>query len=200
MEPETVIALAATIVALFAAVFTGIAAKAAWDQTKIQRQLRVDAAQPYVWVDIRGSESQGQMFELILGNSGPTIARNVRVTIDPPLPIGEKYEGSREIAQRRLAEGISNLAPGRRVAWSIGMGWDILKNENLPVHTVTVHADGPFGPVPTLEYFIDLNALRETRDDPPGSLHFVRRAIDTLADRFPKHGRPLPVTVISDDD
>lgn len=200
MELGTVIALAATIVALFAAVFTGIAAKAAWDQTKIQRQLRIDAAQPYVWIDVRGSESQGRMFELVLGNTGPTLAQNVRVTIEPPLPAGQTYEGSREVAQRRLANGISNLAPGRRVAWSIGIGWDILENENLPVHRVTVYADGPFGPVPPLEYVVDLNALREIRDDPPGSLHFVRTAIDAVAGRLPKHGRPFPVTVMPDGD
>lgn len=45
---ETWVAFAAAGIALVALYFTGIAAKAAKDQTAIQRQLRIDAAQPYI--------------------------------------------------------------------------------------------------------------------------------------------------------
>jgi len=35
------------------------AARAADEQTKIQQQLRIEAAQPYVWADVRGDEATG---------------------------------------------------------------------------------------------------------------------------------------------
>jgi hypothetical protein len=39
-----------------------------------------------VWVDIRGDDGQDQALLLLLGNSGPSIARNVKVTFDPAPP------------------------------------------------------------------------------------------------------------------
>lgn len=69
---ETWVALAASCIALAALLFTGIAAKAANDEAKIQRQLRIYAAQPYVWVDIRENRESGSFLQLELGNSGPT--------------------------------------------------------------------------------------------------------------------------------
>ena len=39
-----------------------------------------------LWVDIRGDDGQGEALVLLLGNSGPSIARNVRVTSDPAPP------------------------------------------------------------------------------------------------------------------
>jgi hypothetical protein len=46
---STGIAIAATIIAFATAICTAVAAKAARDQTAIQRQLRMDSSQPYVW-------------------------------------------------------------------------------------------------------------------------------------------------------
>jgi hypothetical protein len=61
-------------------------AKASREQTKQQKQAVKNAAQPMLWVDIRGDDGQGQALVLLLGNSGPSIARNVKVRFDPAPP------------------------------------------------------------------------------------------------------------------
>lgn len=96
-----------------AASAAGRAASAAEEQTKIQRQLRIDAAEPYVWVDVRPDSETGTLLNLVIGNSGPTVATNVRITVDPPLPTIDQLAGRAEAAQGRLADGISSFAPGR---------------------------------------------------------------------------------------
>ena len=72
------------------------AAHAAEEQTKIQ--LRIDAAQPYVWVDIRSDDAQGTRLNLVMGNSGPTVAEKVRVKVSPPLPASNQYREGAKIA------------------------------------------------------------------------------------------------------
>jgi hypothetical protein len=39
-----------------------------------------------LWVDIRSDDGQGQALVLLLGNSGPSIARDVKVVFDPAPP------------------------------------------------------------------------------------------------------------------
>jgi hypothetical protein len=97
------------------------AAHAAEEQTGIQRQLRIDAAQPYVWVDMRPDESQGMMLDLVVGNSGPTVAEKVRVEVDPQLPSTAELRERAEAAQRLLSDGIESLPPSRTLAWPLGM-------------------------------------------------------------------------------
>ncbi|NHB83640.1 hypothetical protein G7085_00115 [Tessaracoccus sp. HDW20] len=57
---------------------------AAREQTILQRELAEAASQPYAWADIQPDTQQGSMLQVVVGNSGPTMARNVRVTFDPP--------------------------------------------------------------------------------------------------------------------
>jgi hypothetical protein len=75
---SAVVAACAAIGALF---ITGIAAKAARDQTKIQQKLREDAAQPCIWANVRTEEEHGVVMVLVVGNSGPTA--RVKATSDP---------------------------------------------------------------------------------------------------------------------
>jgi hypothetical protein len=133
VEPETWAAVA-TVAAVVAALTAGAAlyfnwrsaraadsaARAAEEQTKIQRQLRIDAAQPYVWVDIRPDESQGMMLDLVVGNSGPTVAEKVRVTVDPHLPSTAQLGERVKAAQTLLSDGIESLPPGRTLMWPLG--------------------------------------------------------------------------------
>ena len=79
-------AIAAAIVAILALKPAQLAAKAAEEQANVQRELMYQSAQPYVWADIQPDVQQGTMLHLALGNAGPTVARNVRVVIDPPFP------------------------------------------------------------------------------------------------------------------
>ncbi|WP_267244043.1 hypothetical protein [Streptomyces sp. PR69] len=221
MKPETLAAIAAAgaavaaaIVSLVSTFYTRRAANAAKDQTAIQRdqtrlqqraadaavaqtdlqrKIAEDAAQPYVWLDVRADAAQGTAFNLILGNSGPTFANNIRATIEPPLPSDPSSKG--DAAQRRLRNGIKSLGPGHKLVWFIGVGHQIVKDDISQLHTITVEAEGPHGPLPPMTYEIDLSDFRETRDAPEGNLHYVRKAIEKIEKKLPNPNRPMRVIV-----
>lgn len=159
------------------------AAKAAEEQTRIQHQLRQDAAQPYVWADVRPDEEHGVVLQLVIGNSGPTIATNIRVRIEPPLPFIPQLEGAKA-AQERLAEGMSSLPPGRTMRWWLGQGWNLIPKEGRAVHRFTITADGPFGPVPELSYDVDLAEFSNQEARAQGSLAAVTKAIQDLTKKM----------------
>jgi hypothetical protein len=99
----------ATAVAIFALFYAGRSAHAARDsataaeeqahaveeQTQLQKNLARAAAEPMLWADIRADDATGQALVLLLGNTGPSIARNVKVTFDPPPPATLNISGSR---------------------------------------------------------------------------------------------------------
>lgn len=136
MNVETGVAIIAALFAGVALYFNGRttraarrAAHAAEEQTKIQRQLGIDAAQPYVWVDIRPDDAMGTLLNLVIGNSGPTVATNVRVNVDPPLPAIDQFKDRVGAAEQRLADGLQSLAPGRIFTWPLGQGFNLLKDD-----------------------------------------------------------------------
>jgi hypothetical protein len=166
-----------------------LAARTAMEQTEIQRQLRIDAVQPYVWADIRPDESVGVILNLVVGNSGPTVARNVRVTVDPPLPRIDQLAERVDNAETRLAGGLKSLAPGRRLSWPLGQGFNLLNDDGPHSYTFTVTADGPFGPVSQLTYVVDTSEWKGITDRPAGSLDEVTNAIKELTKKVVSSGR-----------
>lgn len=153
---------------------------AAREQTRLQRELAEAASQPYVWADIQPDKQQGSMLQVVVGNSGPTMARNVRVTFDPPLPAGPQHVAPIRKVELTLAAGLKSLAPHRVIRWSLGVGHELLASEAPQLCTVLVEGDGPHGPLPVLATEIDISQWREARDAPDGSLHHVRGAIKDL--------------------
>lgn len=157
------------------------AAKAAEEQASIQRQLREDAAQPYVWADVRPDEEHGVLLELIVGNSGPTIATGVKVKIEPPLPSIPELEGA-QAAQAMLGQGLKSLPPGRTLRWWLGQGWSVLTKDGPQIHRFTITASGPFGEVPELSYDIDLAEFRGQESRAQGSLKGLTEAVTKLTE------------------
>lgn len=154
--------------------------EASREQTRLQRQLARQAMQPYVWADIQPDMQQGTVMHVVVGNSGPTMAQDVRVTFDPPLHASGQFMTKIEKVQETLASGLRSLAPGREIRWTLGAGYDLLAGEEPRVHTVRVDAVGPDGPLAPLEVVIDMSQWRQARDAPDGSLHHVRGAIKDL--------------------
>jgi hypothetical protein len=187
MNAGTWVAIIAAVIAAVAVYFNGQytraaerAARAAEEQTKIQQQLRTDAAQPYVWADVRPDETTGTLLNLVIGNSGPTTATIVRVRIDPPLPAIDQLKERAGGAQACLAEGIRSIAPGRTYTWPLGQGFNLLKGSGPQAHTFTIDANGPFGPVPTTTHIVDLADMRGTLNRPSG-LYQLSKAVENLA-------------------
>ncbi|MEV0950482.1 hypothetical protein [Promicromonospora sp. NPDC050249] len=202
------------VVGAAAALFAGVALWISWlnvktareqaavarEQTDLQRQIHQQTLEPNVWVDIRGDPSQGTALVLIVGNNGPTTARNVRVTFDPPLPDDAYHEAT--VAQDRLRQGVSAVAPGAQLWWTVGSALTIFGDESTDDamrYTARITADGPFGEIAPDEYTINLDDLRHTRDEPPGSVHRLTRAVEkagkAVAEAVKRAAPPPPLTI-----
>lgn len=179
MEDSTVVAIVAAVIALGSAIASSVQVRVAIRQTKLQQQIREDAAQPYVFVDFRVDPVQAALVEVHLENRGPTVATNVRVSWSPELPEQPEVHHGATVAPRRLP----SMPPGRVMTWTLGLGSRILADDSVPSeYVVTIDADGPFGPVPTLTYTLSLADLAHTGVMPQGSLDRVAKAVKDVAD------------------
>ena len=175
IKPEYWVALGAAVsilsllVAGFSLIYVRRSAKASREQTKQQKQAAKDAAQPMLWVDIRGDDGQGQALVLLLGNSGPSIARNVKVIFDPAPPSTLDIKPILEI----LKQGIASLPPGRTMQWVLGAAHNASDWDAHKAYRVRIEAEGPFGAIEPLEYVISVDDLDGSRAAPPGNLHAV---------------------------
>jgi hypothetical protein len=187
MSAEVWIAGAAAAIALAALPLNWAAvrianrsARAAEMQTQLQQQLRLDAVQPFVWVDIRPDQAVGTLFNLVVGNSGPTTASNVHIKVDPPLPAVDELKERAEAAQARLADGIPSLPPGRTLTWILGQGFNLIKDDGPQTYIFTVSADGPYGSLPLSTHVVDLADWRGVIDRPAGNLHELTKVVQDL--------------------
>ena len=175
IRPEYWVALGAAasilslLVAGFSLIYVRRSAKASREQTKQQKQAAKDAAQPMVWVDIRGDSGRGQALLLLLGNSGPSIARDVKVTFDPAPLATLNIKPILDI----LKQGIASLAPGRTMQWALGAAHDTSDWDAHKAYRVRIEAEGPFGAIEPLEYLISVDDLHGSSAAPPGNLHAV---------------------------
>lgn len=179
MELPTAIAVVIAVISLLlniaAVLISRSQVAAARSQTEVQRQIHRDSSQPYVWADIRPNPAQGVMLDLVLGNSGPTVATAITVTFSPP------FEDLRELSSAalgRLSEGVASLPPGRTITWTLGKSAELVASIEPQPRTITVDATGPFGALTQLEYVIDMTDVRESNDRPEGSLHLLSKAVD----------------------
>jgi hypothetical protein len=163
------VSILSLLVAGFSLIYVRRSAKASREQTKQQQQAAKDAAQPMVWVDIRGDDGQGERLVLLLGNSGPSIARNVKVVFDPAPPSRVDIKPIFEI----LKQGIASLPPGRTMKWALGEAHDIGDWHPDNAYRVRIEAEGPFGAIEPLEYVISVDDLDGSPAEPPGNLHEV---------------------------
>ncbi|WP_154793412.1 hypothetical protein [Occultella kanbiaonis] len=162
-------------------------------QTHLQEELARRSQQPYVWADILPDMQQGTLLNFAVGNSGPTMAHNVQVTIDPPLPAGDQMATKIVGVQERLAgSGIKSISPGRTISWSLGAGYDLLKEQESQMYHIRVEAEGPHAPVDPLEIDVDVSDWREARDAPDGSLHHLRNTLNDLNRTIESAAKKLP--------
>jgi hypothetical protein len=175
IEPEYWVALGAAasilslLVAGFSLIYVRRSAKESREQTNQQKQAAKDATRPMVWVDIRGDDGQGQALVLLLGNSGPSIARTVKVVFDPAPPATLDIKPILEI----LKKGIASLPPGRTMQWTLGAAQNTSDWDARKAYRVRIEAEGPFGAIEPLEYVISVDDLDGRRAAPPGNLQAI---------------------------
>jgi hypothetical protein len=175
IESEYWVALGAAVsilsllVAGFSLIYVRRSAKASREQARQLKQAATDAAQPMVWVDVRGDDGQGQALVLLLGNSGPSIARNVKVVFDPAPPSTRDIKPVLE----NLKQGIASLAPGRTMQWALRAAQNTSDWDAHQTCRVRIEAEGPFGAIEPLEYVISVDDLHGSPAAPPGNLNAV---------------------------
>jgi hypothetical protein len=91
-----------------------------------------------LWVDSRGDDWQGEALVPLLGNSGPSIARNVRVTFDPVPPATQDVKPILAI----LKQGIASLPPGRTMQWVLGVPGNRVDSDADIAYRVRIEAKG----------------------------------------------------------
>jgi len=189
MDLTTPVGLASVPVAIAAAAFAYQSAREARAQTRLQREIREDAAQPRVWVDIRPDPSQGTLLQFVVGNDGPTVARNIRVTVSPRIPSTEQFRATAKLLEGLFGQGLSSLAPGRELRWGLGQGFNILDGSDELALMLTIDADGPYGPLPTSSYPLDLREWSSSLDQPAGSLYQTTKALEEIASELKRTKR-----------
>lgn len=200
-----VVSIASVLFTGWAAFATARQAKSARDQTKIQKEqveaareqttlqrlLAREALQPYVWADLQPDMKQGTVLDLVVGNSGPTVATDIRVTFDPALPVSPNWQGDVVRLQNTLANGLHSLAPHREIRWSLGTSPDLMAEDRPQLVQIRIDANGPHGRLPELVVPVDISQWRQSKDAPDGSLHHVRKSIQDLSGAVEKAARTV---------
>ncbi len=201
---ETWIAVIAAVAAVAAAAAAGASVWFVREQvhemkrqTNLQQAIAEGASAPYIWADIRLQSRNGWNLEFVIGNSGHTVATDVRVTIDPPLPADHRGAFI-DAMHRRLHDGLSSLAPARTLHWTLGPSADLVNRLAPMAHRVRIDCVGPYGPVPTSDYVIDLGDFRESVARHDGSLVDVTKAIDQLTKALPDQRKPFVIESTSE--
>lgn len=153
------VAVVAAVIAVWQA---AIARRSAAQQLTLAERIHREQNEPYVIVDIQPERNDGSLL-LVIENAGPTVARNVRISCNPPLksgwaPVGDEPDLT-QVIQQVLARTIPMLPPHRRLTFLLDSR-ERFQNTELPrMYTFTVNADGPAGAVETLELTVDLDAV-----------------------------------------
>ncbi|MET9309223.1 hypothetical protein ACFY65_26170 [Streptomyces cellulosae] len=185
---ETVLALIAIVVSVFTAVGTFIYThqqmREARTANALTKKAQQEQVQPYVIADIRERVPGSQVLTFIIENTGPTMARDVQLKVDPPLrsTFGADAEATLNAAVTRK---ISVLPPGRSLSFFMDVGHKLL-NSDLPLrYTVEVKSGGPFGAIEALTYTIDLGMLKDSLVSTE-SLEWSTRQISKEAEKIRK--------------
>jgi hypothetical protein len=98
------------------------------------KELRAAQTRPFVVIDL--GSSAPTLFDLVVKNVGPTLARNVRFAFDPPIESSDDDLDPNKIKMFR--DGISTLAPGKEIRTLFDQG-PVRRKSNLPdTYEVTV--------------------------------------------------------------
>lgn len=164
-----------TSIAVIAAIF-------AFFQVREARRTREDQSRPFVIVDIQPSQVWSNILNLVIENTGTTLARNVVIDFEPPL---KTTINNYDIASSLLmTNGIPSLPPGRKLSALFDLSHDRLK-AGLPLRfQARVSLDDARGrPQETLEYVIDLEFLYGLEQITEYGMHHVAEALREIENR-----------------
>lgn len=175
-----------------------VAAIVAYRQVRETRRLRDDQTRPFVVVDV---EPDDFIFMIAVANLGPTMARDVRITIDPPLTSSIKGEELDRVKMFR--EAIPSLAPGRRIRTILDSSISRERQEYPDIYTVRVRYTDDTGQ----RHFddnqvIDLGLYWDTSEIRRKTIHNAVEQLEKLVTEAKKWTADLGggLLTVSDDD
>lgn len=180
--------------------------EAAREQTRLQRAIADETVQPHVWADIQPDMKQGTVLDLIIGNSGPSVAMDVKAAFDAPLPRPTTILEDPGHLLQALADGLRSLAPGRAVRWYPDTGSDLLGEDapNGSLHLVqkpiqNLISSSTRRPVALPNGLDDLPSIAFRPSAPPRSaIHAVRRLSAAGSTAVNSHHRsPMQQTALT---
>jgi hypothetical protein len=163
-------------------VVVGWAALYARSQVREARTLREEQARPFVVVDL---ERWDQPFvNLVVANLGKTMARNVRISFDPPLESSFDKKAPVPVGQLKLFTApIPSLAPSKRIEFL----FDSLRErpKELPsAYRATLRYEGERGPLPVDTQYLDLDQYRNLLEVTRYTIHDVYKVLDRMGKRM----------------
>lgn len=163
------------IVLIAAAIF-------AWRQVNEARELREEQNRPFVVVDF--DVEGGYLTFLEVSNMGTSLARDVRIEIDPPLASASDVDMSN---LKMLNEGIATLAPGKKYRTFFDMGFrradsDLPTNYTAKVRYWDEKRKRPFDETLNLDLDLFMNLKTITRHD----AHDIHKRLEEIRNIFKK--------------
>lgn len=172
LSPEwwTAIGTLATALVALAAAVIGLA------QAREARRLRVEAAAPYVIVDIVPSVAWGNILNLVIENVGRTPAHDVSFDFSPPITTSLK---DYDLAGSTLVQdGIPTLPPGRRISALFDVSHERMQADLPMRYEVTVDMlDARGKPQTPQRYVLDIAPLFGLQRVEEYSIHHVAKAL-----------------------
>ncbi|MDC7120239.1 hypothetical protein OMK64_01665 [Cellulomonas fimi] len=185
-----------------AVMIAAVAAAVGLFQAREARALRISQAQAYVVAIMETNPHQNEVVEVAIKNIGATEARDIRISVDPPLRrTGNNGIGVEEVW---LPETIPSLAPGQewRTLWDIAR--DRIKSPELKAedrHVMTIGYTGVevAGPQQSTAV-LDWSPFKGRMWMEVRTSHHQAKAVEKIAKTFveitegPKQRRSLSVT------
>ncbi|MFE4417698.1 hypothetical protein [Streptomyces sp. NPDC056817] len=160
---QTVIAIIALALSIISAVVTFVYShkqtKAAARANALTERAQREQSEPYVVADIRERVPGSELLVFVIENTGPTMARDVQLTVDPPLQSSLGDDTAAEL-NAAVTRRISVLPPKRQLIFLMDVGHGLFSSDAPRLYTVRIESSGPFGPIEPLTYTIDLDVLK----------------------------------------
>ncbi|MBS1878620.1 MAG: hypothetical protein JST31_03810 [Actinobacteria bacterium] len=160
------------------------AAVVAWYQVREARHLREQQIRPFVVVDFDVESDTNVYFQV--SNLGTSLARDVKIVIDPPLESAIDTDVGR---LKMLNEGIATLAPGKVYRTFFDMGFRRAETDLPMNHLATVTYADETGERPFRETVnLDLDQYMNMKFIQKRGIHDVHRQLESIGKIFEKWG------------
>jgi hypothetical protein len=162
-------------------VIAGVATLIGWRQLRQARALREEEAAPFVVVDVVPSGASSIILDLVIENVGKTVARDVRITFEPPIRSATDMAGYELYEWSPLREGIKTLVPGRRLTAMFDHAPDRHASDLPRRYEVVVDCFDSRGRAqPRMAYTLDLEPLYGALRVEEKGLHHLVKEVEKL--------------------